>query len=109
MAWTASTIGMSTPCLRASAWALQVRANRRAVAQSLRELAETRRGEAGPADLAADRAAEIDANPYARGSAAWPVELVRAYHAARTARPGPPLRIPEGDPRLRIPPTLAPV
>lgn len=37
----------------------------------------------------------------------WPATLARAHHAA-AGRPGPLLRIPDGDPRAAIPPQFAP-
>lgn len=40
---------------------------------------------------------------------AWPAMVASAHHAARGAAPHPPLRIPMGDPRLRIPARFAPV
>ena len=69
----------------------------RHLAAALRELEETRRG---------DEAAERDAA--AHYSDPWPVMVARAHHAAHRAPADPLLRIPAGDPRLRIPATFAP-
>lgn len=44
--------------------------------------------------------------------APWPASFARAYSTARAAasrRPGPPVRIPDADPRARIPDRFAPV
>lgn len=69
----------------------------RHLAAALRELEETRRG---------DEAAERDAA--AHYAEPWPVMVARAHHAAHRAPADPLLRIPAGDPRLRIPATFAP-
>lgn len=68
------------------------------VAASLRELEETRR---------ADEAAERDASSHYTAPA-WPVMVAHAHHAAQRAPLPPLLRIPAGDPRLRIPAQFAP-